>query len=592
MIKDIVVRLFVCVLMLLVAPFAQANATTIYLTSGSTWTVPSDWNSSNNTIEAIGAGAAAPAPGANNGAGGGGAYAKITNWSGSGVVPIQIGVAGGTAGSGTGPTANTWFGNGSTLVAAGGFVGAAGAMTGGAGGLVANSVGSMIYPGGAGGDSCQYSAFGGGGGAGGPNGAGAGGSTCSGINGGGGGQSDGSAGGAGGSAGAGGNGGNGANGIEWSASYGAGGGGGGGYYTAGGGNGGAYGGGGGAGYSGIGAAGGGLIVITYSSSNGPKAPSITTQPSPATVAVGRTATFTVAATGSDPLSYQWRKNGVAILRATSSSYTTPSTALTDNGSVFSVTVTNYYGSVTSTNAALFVTASMQPPAQALAAGLKTLAFDDEMTSNNINPNGNGKWYNGIWYEGPSSAANFVYGNGGLTINAPAGAWGDSSLTTLNPNLSLASSTTFLGPFYAETNMSWDGSLNNWAAFWFLAAEHAQGNDGGNWCELDAFEAFPDSPAIPGFAGTVHWWENGATSQIVNSNNYQFPSYAPPANNIYGVLMTSSTITWYLNNVALMSWPTPPGCLTQHMFMILGQQFHSDPNANGVSLTTRWVRVWQ
>jgi hypothetical protein len=33
-----------------------ATATTIYLTSGSTWTVPSDWNSANNTIEVIGGG--------------------------------------------------------------------------------------------------------------------------------------------------------------------------------------------------------------------------------------------------------------------------------------------------------------------------------------------------------------------------------------------------------------------------------------------------------------------------------------------------------------------------------------------------------
>src|SRR5205085_1156291 len=38
------------------------------------------------------------------------------------------------------------------------------------------------------------------------------------------------------------------------------------------------------------------------------APTITTQPASQTVSTGQTATFTVAATGTAPLSYQWHKN--------------------------------------------------------------------------------------------------------------------------------------------------------------------------------------------------------------------------------------------------------------------------------------------
>src|SRR5258708_1234909 len=41
------------------------------------------------------------------------------------------------------------------------------------------------------------------------------------------------------------------------------------------------------------------------------APSITTQPASQTVTAGQTAAFTVAATGTTPLSYQWNKNGTA-----------------------------------------------------------------------------------------------------------------------------------------------------------------------------------------------------------------------------------------------------------------------------------------
>ena len=41
------------------------------------------------------------------------------------------------------------------------------------------------------------------------------------------------------------------------------------------------------------------------------------------IEVGKTATFSVVATGTEPLFYQWQKNGVNISGAYSSSYTTP-----------------------------------------------------------------------------------------------------------------------------------------------------------------------------------------------------------------------------------------------------------------------------
>jgi Zn-dependent metalloprotease len=85
------------------------------------------------------------------------------------------------------------------------------------------------------------------------------------------------------------------------------------------------------------------------------APSITSQPANQTVAAGATATFTVTASGTAPLSYQWRKNGASVSGATSASYTTPATTTADNGATFSVVVTNSAGSATSNNATLTVT---------------------------------------------------------------------------------------------------------------------------------------------------------------------------------------------------------------------------------------------
>ena len=72
------------------------------------------------------------------------------------------------------------------------------------------------------------------------------------------------------------------------------------------------------------------------------------------VTVGETATYSVGATGASPLTYQWQKNGTDIPGATSESYTTPVTTLADDGALFTVTVSNVTGNVTSSPATLTV----------------------------------------------------------------------------------------------------------------------------------------------------------------------------------------------------------------------------------------------
>ena len=83
-------------------------------------------------------------------------------------------------------------------------------------------------------------------------------------------------------------------------------------------------------------------------------PAITTQPQDLTAAVGYPATFTVMATGTAPLSYQWQKGSAAIGGASNASYTVASVQAQDAGA-YSVVVSNSYGSVASSNAVLTVT---------------------------------------------------------------------------------------------------------------------------------------------------------------------------------------------------------------------------------------------
>lgn len=90
-------------------------------------------------------------------------------------------------------------------------------------------------------------------------------------------------------------------------------------------------------------------------------PTITTQPVSTTVTEGQTATFTVVASGSTPMSYLWHRNGTAIAGATQASYTTPATVLSDSGAQFTVVVANSAGSVTSQAATLTVLSNAVAP---------------------------------------------------------------------------------------------------------------------------------------------------------------------------------------------------------------------------------------
>ena len=115
--------------------------------------------------------------------------------------------------------------------------------------------------------------------------------------------------------------------------------------------------------------------MNFTANGATVAPTITTPPANQTVAAGQTATFTVVAGGTAPLSYQWQKNGANITGATSASYTTPITTTADSGSAFAVVVTNTAGTVTSAAATLTVTAAAvaptittQPANQTVTAG--------------------------------------------------------------------------------------------------------------------------------------------------------------------------------------------------------------------------------
>ena len=86
----------------------------------------------------------------------------------------------------------------------------------------------------------------------------------------------------------------------------------------------------------------------------PADPAITTQPTDQLAFAGQPANFSVMATGSGPLRYQWRKNGVNLVGATATSLAVPATLTVDSGATFSVVVTSNASSTTSAAGTLTV----------------------------------------------------------------------------------------------------------------------------------------------------------------------------------------------------------------------------------------------
>ncbi len=115
-----------------------------------------------------------------------------------------------------------------------------------------------------------------------------------------------------------------------------------------------------------------ITGVNFTANAVPVAPTITTQPANQTVAAGQTASFTVVAGGTAPLSYQWQKNGANIAGATSASYTTPVTTTADSGSTFAAVVSNTAGTVTSAAATLTVSAAAVAPTITTAPANQTV----------------------------------------------------------------------------------------------------------------------------------------------------------------------------------------------------------------------------
>lgn len=119
-----------------------------------------------------------------------------------------------------------------------------------------------------------------------------------------------------------------------------------------------------------GSGGAALYKITYS---GNVEPEVVKQPESQSIAESQPVTFTVQATGAQPLSYQWYFDGNPINGAESTSYTIPAVVPANDGD-YTVVVTNDFGTATSDVAVLTVTEFNSKPVATITSPADGITF--------------------------------------------------------------------------------------------------------------------------------------------------------------------------------------------------------------------------
>jgi len=175
----------------------------------------------------------------------------------------------------------------------------------------------------------------------------------------------------------------------------------------------------------------GLQIATSSGSSGPK---ILLPPRDQTAAIGNKVTFTVTASGTPPLSFQWQKGDTALQGETNVSLTLHNVQLADAGT-YSVQVTNSHGSVSSSNATLTVLQASTNffinldfgggLTHSAKTGAAAIGSPGDFWNYYSRDDGHGGW---LTFGAVSnlSMANLVGTSVGVTVANAPGAWGNGS----------------------------------------------------------------------------------------------------------------------------------------------------------------------
>ena len=311
----------------------------------------------------------------------------------------------------------------------------------------------------------------------------------------------------------------------------------------------------------------------------PLSPGISGQPQNVSVYPLQDASFSVAATGGAPLSFQWRFNGTNIPGATVNSYTRANVQAEEVG-FYSVVVSNSYGSIASSNAALllldspYISAVQATPGDhaALISWKTTLPASSQVqfqssTVQLPSAMGSGAGFSQSSYLDPALTTNHIIQIAGLTPNTRysyqvlsvadtntyvSGVYQFTTLAQLPPGQTVPD---WWRNFYfgGPTNVAADPDADGYT----IAQEYILGTNPTN-----RFSRLVLSAEKSGTNLQVTFWptlgdrdyqlvRRSALSDPAWQSVNAVPSALPDGHGVFSVPMTNAVRSWYRLNVQLL-----------------------------------------
>ena len=292
-------------------------------------------------------------------------------------------------------------------------------------------------------------------------------------------------------------------------------------------------------------------------------PAITVQPSNRTVVAGQTASFTVAANGTQPLNYQWLENGVPIGGANSPSYTTAPTAAGDNGATFSAVVSNVVGSVTTRAARLTV----EVPPSIVAPPANVILLVGQKATFTVVAAG-------------TSPLSYQWLKNGTAIGGARAASYTTPATSVSDN----------GSTFAVTVTNSFGKITSSAATLTIGSAPTITSQPAS-ATVNAGQTATFSVVASGMpAPTYQWMENGSMIGGATSSTYTTPATSASDNASTFMVVASNAVGNTPSNIATLTVQVPPSITSQpeNLTVTAGQPATFSVGAAGTSpLSYQW-----
>jgi beta-glucanase (GH16 family) len=229
-----------------------------------------------------------------------------------------------------------------------------------------------------------------------------------------------------------------------------------------------------------------------------------------------------------------------------------------------------------------------------------ISFDDEFTSLSISAHGPGtRWSAHTPWSGDFGDAQFVdpgqdgvfsLNKNGLAITASKdkdGKWHSGLISSAyKDNDPKAGFTQEYG--YFEMKAKLPSGMGTWPAFWLIGSDKRKSAS-----EIDVIEYYGGFPSY--FHSTEHVWV-GSKNQLLRAKLMQVAKGSLSSQfNLFGVLITPKTTSFYLNRKEYWSTPTPPQ-YDQPMYMLanlaLGGGWPIKDLSSPQVMQIRYIRAYQ